>query len=120
MPIFGFAVCLTLSVMLKSQIWLSYMALIGCGVFVHTASSNFWTIPPLIFGSDNSGGVRGIINAIGSLGGFLGPYLVGYLKVAYGNDVSVYSLVLILMVGFALVLTLPATKSLSIKENISL
>jgi len=120
MPILGFAVCLAFSVMLKSQIWLSYTALIGCGLFIHTASSNFWTIPPLIFGSDNSGGVRGIINALGSLGGFLGPYLVGYLKVAYNTDVSVYSLVLILMVSFVVVLTLPSTKSLNNKKNISL
>ena len=40
----------------------------------------FWTLPTaMLFGTAAAGGIA-IINAVCNLGGFLGPYLVGFIK----------------------------------------
>ncbi|MBC2580517.1 MFS transporter [Clostridium sp. DJ247] len=107
-PLIGFSICLLLSVQFKSQVWVSFAFLIGCGVFFQAASSVFWTIPPMLFSAEAAGGARGVINALGNLGGFLGPYLVGWLTYRYSSSAGIYSLVVILALGFLLTMTLPA------------
>jgi ACS family tartrate transporter-like MFS transporter len=48
----------------------------------------FWTIPPtFLTGTAIAAGI-GFINAIGNLGGFLGPFLVGYIKDTTGSFIS--------------------------------
>jgi len=109
LPILGFAVCLLLSTLLKNDIWLSFGFLVACGLFMQSASSIFWTIPPLLFPSQVAGGVRGIVNALGNLGGFVGPFAVGWLRTRFNSyDFGVYFLVGMLAVGFLLALSLPA------------
>lgn len=78
-PLVGFALCLLLSVKLASMTWVSYAFLVGCGFFLQAAAGVFWTIPPRLFSPEVAGGARGVINGIGNLGGFVGPYLVGFL-----------------------------------------
>lgn len=108
-PIFLFAVCFLLSTMFKGQVWISFAFLVACGLFMQSASSIFWTIPPILFPAEVAGGARGVINAIGNLGGFVGPFAVGWLYSASGSyDVGVYFLVLMLLAGFLLTLSLPA------------
>lgn len=108
LPILGFAVCLLLSTLLKNDIWLSFGFLVACGLFMQSASSIFWTIPPLLFPSEVAGGVRGIVNALGNLGGFVGPFAVGWLRTEFHSyDLGVYFLVGMLAVGFLLALSLP-------------
>lgn len=107
LPMLGFALCLFLSIQFKEQIWISFLFLIGCGVFIQSASSVFWTIPSLLFSADVAAGSRGIINALGNLGGFLGPYAVGYLTTQYNASIGIYSLVGSLVLGSLLALTLP-------------
>lgn len=110
MPIAGFAICFLLSTVFKSEIWLSYGFLVACGFFMQSASGIFWTIPPMIFPAEVAGGVRGIINALGNLGGFAGPFVVGWLRVAFHSyDVGIYFLVAALAAGFLLALSLPAS-----------
>ena len=85
------------------------MALItiaACGVF--TAMPLFWTLPTaLLTGTAAAGGIA-LINAIGNIGGFIGPYLVGWMKGhGYDSATAVASLasfailsgVLVLMLG---------------------
>ncbi|MDA8195360.1 MAG: MFS transporter [Thermaerobacter sp.] len=46
----------------------------------------FWTLPPLLVSRDALGPSMGLINALGNLGGFVGPFMVGYLlTVSNGN-----------------------------------
>lgn len=109
LPILGFAVCFLLSVVWKADVWLAFSFLVACGFFMQSASSVFWTIPPMIFPAEVAGGVRGIINALGNLGGFIGPFAVGLFHSSFNNyDAGVYFLVAMLMAGFLLTLTLPA------------
>jgi sugar phosphate permease len=108
LPMIFFAACLVLSVVFSHQVWVSFAFLIGCGVFLQSASSIFWTIPPLLFKSEVAGGARGAINGIGNLGGFLGPYLVGWLTTTFSQSAGIYTLVFSLLIGFILTMTLPA------------
>ncbi|GGL44448.1 MFS transporter [Pseudomonas brenneri] len=106
-PLTGLALCLTLSVILREQIWLSFAALVGCGFFLQAAAGIFWTIPAKIFSAEAAGGARGLINALGNLGGFCGPYIVGVLISQYSQSIGVYSLALSVVLAAVLAMTLP-------------
>ena len=60
-----------------------------------------------MFSPEVAGGARGVINALGNLGGFVGPYAVGLLVQLYSYDMGIYSLVALLAIGAALTLSLP-------------
>ena len=108
LPLMGFALCMFLSVVLKNHIWWSYAALVGCGVFLQSAAGVFWTIPSRLFSAEMAGGARGVINALGNLGGFCGPYAVGLLITFYSKDAGVYCLAISLAIASLLALLLPA------------
>ena len=108
LPLMGFAFCMFMSVVLKEHIWLSYAALVGCGVFLQSAAGVFWTIPARLFSAEMAGGARGVINALGNLGGFCGPYAVGLLITFYSKDAGVYCLAVSLAIASLLALMLPA------------
>ncbi len=114
-PLIGFALCLLLSVKLSAYIWVSYAFLVGCGFFLQAAAGVFWTIPPRLFSPEVAGGARGVINGIGNLGGFAGPYLVGLLIQLYDYDMGIYGLVALLVIGAALTLSLPASVDEDVK-----
>ncbi|MFE8100308.1 MFS transporter [Brenneria goodwinii] len=107
LPLSGFAICMFLSVTLQQHIWWSYAALVGCGVFLQAAAGVFWTIPAKLFSAEMAGGARGVINALGNLGGFCGPYAVGLLITYYNKDAGVYCLSISLAIAAILALLLP-------------
>lgn len=108
LPLIGLALSLLFSVVLKEQVWLSFACLVLAGAFLQAAASVFWTIPPLLFSASVAGGARGVINALGNLGGFLGPYLMGLLKDAFGStDYGVLSLVVFLFIAALITASLP-------------
>lgn len=116
-PLVGFALCLLLSVKLASMTWVSYAFLVGCGFFLQAAAGVFWTIPPRLFSPEVAGGARGVINGIGNLGGFVGPYLVGFLIQLYDYDMGIYGLVALLVIGAALTISLPASIDEEVKTD---
>ena len=95
--------------MLKDFTWLSYLALVGCGFFLQSAAGVFWTIPARLFSAEMAGGARGVINALGNLGGFCGPYIVGVLITLYSKDAGVYCLAVSLFIAALLGFLLPAS-----------
>ena len=106
-PLAGFAVCLFLSVTFKDQIWVSYAFLIGCGFFLQAAAGVFWTIPSKLLSPEAAGSARGLINALGNLGGFCGPYAVGVLIQSSGQGTGVYALCGSLILATLIACTLP-------------
>ena len=76
-------VSLILSVLLQEHFWISYafMCLAIPGPFA--AMAPFWSIPSETLPRSFLGLIVGVVNAFGNLGGFAGPYLVGWLKDAY-------------------------------------
>lgn len=117
LPLIGFALCMFLSVALKENIWLAYAALVGCGFFLQSAAGVFWTIPARLFSAEMAGGARGVINALGNLGGFCGPYAVGVLITLYSKDAGVYCLAVSLALASLLALMLPAKCDAGAESN---
>jgi sugar phosphate permease len=64
---------------------LSAVALTICAMGLYAAAATFWTLPTgFLTGSAAAGGIA-LINSIGSLSGFVGPYAIGWIKDATGQ-----------------------------------
>jgi nitrate/nitrite transporter NarK len=64
---------------------LAAVAITVCAMGVYAAISTFWTLPTgFLTGSAAAGGIA-LINSIGNLGGFVGPYAIGWIKDATGE-----------------------------------
>jgi MFS family permease len=110
-PLLCLALSLLLSVVFRHQIWLSFSCLVLAGAFLQAAAPVFWTIPPQLFPASVAGSARGAINALGNLGGFLGPFLLGWLKEVFGGtDYGVLTLVGFLVISAVITTTLPNTE----------
>jgi len=111
-----FAGFLWLSMQFPDQIWLSFSLLVITGLFLKSFLGPFWSMVPRVFPSGVSGGARGIINALGNLGGFLGPFFVGWITSTTGDmKFGVYALVFFLALGAAVTMTLPAITARKVK-----
>ncbi|WP_264045417.1 MFS transporter [Methylobacterium flocculans] len=70
------------------------LSLAALGVF--SAMPTFWTLPTaLLTGSAAAGGIA-LINSVGGLGGFVGPYVIGWIRESTGQ----FSLALLTIAGF--------------------
>ena len=117
-PLLSFALCLYLSVTFQQHIWVSFAFLVGCGVFLQAAAGVFWTIPPTLFSGEVAAASRGIINALGNLGGFLGPYIVGWFIQKYSHNAGIYFLVCSLITASLITLSLPKGDSVEKQREI--
>ncbi|MCP8969364.1 MFS transporter [Ectobacillus ponti] len=76
-----------------------------CGAF--GAYSPFWAIPPSFLTGAAAGGAIALINSIGNLGGFFGPYIVGYIKDVTGSfNASMIFLGISMIVGSLIIVFL--------------
>lgn len=83
--LYSFAAALVASVVLREHVVAAYIALVICGFFLKSATSPFWSMPGRIASAEVAGSARGVINGLGNLGGFCGPYLVGVMIYLYGQ-----------------------------------
>jgi sugar phosphate permease len=60
-----------------------FLCLVGPGIYGELGP--FWAIPGEVFPRAVAGSAIGLINAIGGLGGYFGPLVVGYLNQRTGN-----------------------------------
>lgn len=97
----------TATFILESNVWLAFglLTISLCGAF--GAYSPFWAIPPSFLTGAAAGGAIALINSIGNLGGFFGPYIVGWIKDLTGNfHVSMMFLGASLILSAIIVVTL--------------
>jgi MFS family permease len=80
------------------------LALVG----TNSARAIFYTIPSRFLSGQAAAGGIALINTMGAMGGFVGPYLVGYLKDATGSFEAG-------MIGMAAVLALATLLTLSLQ-----
>lgn len=67
---------------------LAALALTICAMCTYAALPTFWTLPTaFLTGTAAAGGIA-LINSIGNIGGFTGPYAVGYIKDANQGDAT--------------------------------
>ena len=102
---------LILSVVLSNYFWVSYafMCLAIPGPFA--AMAPFWAIPSETLPRNVMGIVMGLVNAFGNLGGFAGPYVVGWLKNEYHSTTIAFNTLGVgMLVCVALAFLLPKAK----------
>jgi MFS family permease len=107
LSLIGFGLCFWLVTLFPHHPWFSIALLVLTGFFTKAMQAPFWVFPPLLFPPGLSGGSRGIINALGNLGGFLGPWLMGWLDTKTGDlrfGILGLSLLLGLSAGFTALL----------------
>jgi sugar phosphate permease len=76
---------LMLSVVLSAHFWISYVFVCLAIPGPFAAMAPFWAVPGETLPRSVMGIVMGLVNAFGNLGGFMGPYLVGWLKTEYNS-----------------------------------
>jgi sugar phosphate permease len=73
----------------------AFMCLAGIGLFGPLGP--FWAIPSETLPEKTAGSAMGLINAVGSLGGYFGPLAVGYLEKKTGNFDLAFSMLAVAM-----------------------
>ena len=72
----------------------------------------FWTLPTAFLSGRSAAAAIGLINSLGSLAGFLGPYLMGYMKDATGNfEAGLLGIAGLAGVAIVVVLLMPTEKN---------
>ena len=91
----------------------SYLLLSIAGMCIYVALPCFWPLPTaMLTGSAAAGGIA-LINALGNLGGFVGPFFVGWLKDVTGVFTSgLYGLAGMLILSGVIVLAIGHDKRL--------
>jgi len=69
----------------SSNVWISLSWITLALVGITSARAIFWTIPTRFLTGMAAAGGLAFINSIGTIGGFVGPYAVGWLRDATGS-----------------------------------
>jgi MFS transporter, ACS family, tartrate transporter len=81
------------------------------GMMLWAWAPSFWVLPTLKLGESAAAASIGLINSIGNLGGFAGPWIVGAVLTSYGSyTAAVIFLCGCFLVAAALIASLPIAK----------
>lgn len=87
---------------------LSIFALTIATVGIMSAIPLFWSIPTTFLGASSAAAGIAMINSIGNLAGFVGPYIIGYLKDITGSiNSGIYFMAFSMLIGGFLTLCVP-------------
>ena len=99
-------VFMAISVGLSGHLWASLAFLILSGACTMAFMPSFWALPTAFLSESAAAASIGLINSVGGLGGFAGPYFVGYLRNRTGSfTASMIFMIVALFLSAALVLT---------------
>jgi ACS family tartrate transporter-like MFS transporter len=79
-PILLFGVALLVSVFAGNRVGLAILAFSVATMALYSFPSPFWALPTVFLSGPAAAASIALINSIGNLGGFLGPYVIGYLS----------------------------------------
>ncbi len=79
LPMIAASVGLLLSVAVQSSVLFAVATFCLAVAGLHAHFPGFWALPTRFLGGTAAAAAIGLINSVGNLGGFVGPYLVGYL-----------------------------------------
>jgi MFS transporter, ACS family, tartrate transporter len=93
---------------MTSNLWLSLVCICISTAAIYCFIGTFWTLPNLFLSEATAAVGIAIINSVGNLGGFLGPYAVGFLKDATGStNAGMYFLASFALMATLSVLAIP-------------
>ncbi|OLC48867.1 MAG: hypothetical protein AUH43_08605 [Acidobacteria bacterium 13_1_40CM_65_14] len=64
---------------------LTFVSLSFAAIGLYSFTPPFWSLPTAFLRGDGAAAGIGLINAVGNLGGFTGPYLMGFIRDASGD-----------------------------------
>ncbi len=99
------AASLVLALAFGAHIWIQLVFFILFAAFINAYQPTFWALPTALLGETAAAASIGLINCIGGLGGFAGPFIMGYLKSRTGSFAAGLTWLLVnLFIGGILVL----------------
>jgi nitrate/nitrite transporter NarK len=84
------------AILFRDNFWASVVWMAVAVTGVNGARAIFWTIPPRFLTGMAAAGGLAFINSIGTTGGFVGPYVFGWLR----DETGSFSAGLLAMSGF--------------------
>jgi MFS transporter, ACS family, tartrate transporter len=78
-PVFVCGLALALAVVYRSNLAMSVGLFVVAGGAFYGFQPVFWAVPTLFLSESAAAASIGLINAVGNLGGFVGPMVIGYL-----------------------------------------
>lgn len=77
---------------------------------IMTTTPLFWSLPTAFLGGAAAAAGIAMINSLGSMAGFVSPYVMGWIKeLTHSHDLGIYLIAASLLVGAGLVLSMPRT-----------
>src|SRR6267143_941220 len=78
-PVFVCGVALALAVVYRTNLMMSVGLFVVAGGSFYGFQPVFWAVPTRFLSESAAAASIGLINAVGNLGGFVGPMVIGYL-----------------------------------------
>jgi sugar phosphate permease len=88
-PLFIGAIGLGVGVFMHNPV-LAFFFVILANIGTYAPMAVWWSYPTTFLSGPAAAGAIGLINSCGNLGGFVGPYLTGWIKTATGSFVGAY------------------------------
>jgi ACS family tartrate transporter-like MFS transporter len=112
-PLMVAGVALGASVAARSHLLAAIVLLAVAAACTWTFAPVFWSLPTALLTQGAAAASIGLINSVGNLGGFVGPYVVGYLEKQTGSSAAglLYLVASLLLAGILVLRLHPATPS---------
>jgi MFS transporter, ACS family, tartrate transporter len=111
-PLFAAGILLILAIAADPHIWMQLVFFIFFAACVQAHQPTLWALPTALLGESAGAAAIGLINCLGNLGGFFGPFIIGYLATRTGSfTYGLAALVISLFLGGIVVLLLPKPSS---------
>ena len=112
LPVILCGVALSLAVIYSLRPTISIALFVLVGACFYGFQPCFWAVPTLFLSESAAAASIGLINSVGNLGGFAGPFVIGYLaNRTHSFAPGLWYLVISLFVSGALMLAVGVTKS---------
>jgi MFS transporter, ACS family, tartrate transporter len=102
---------LLLAVAFRDNVWLLVLSFTLSQMGQRSVQSVFWAMPPMLLGGTGAAAGIGLINAVGNLGGFFGPSVMGTLREVtggYSGGLLVLAAALVIEAALVLSVRLPS------------
>lgn len=110
-PLLVGAACLGGALLCSGDLALAFVLMVAVGACTTAFLPSFWPLPTEFLAESAAAASMGLINALGNLGGFLGPYAMGHLRSRTGSFAPGLLVLLTCMAAAGmLVLLVPAGK----------
>jgi ACS family tartrate transporter-like MFS transporter len=87
-PLFIGSGTLFFAILSSSHIWMQLGFFTVFAACLYSYQPCFWALPTIALGESAAAACIGLINSLGNLGGFAGPFIVGYLVTRTGSFTS--------------------------------